>query len=175
MQTIAIRHGLYLGPARVVDALPDGRLRVAFSDQEVEAAVAVAPPYKPSAGDTVLVTGLDDCWYVIGVLHATGDVRLAVPANLVLEAPNGRIDLDAGEGVGIRAAAVDVLASKLLLRARSLTERFESVTRWVTGVFHERCGTRFIEALKMFAVKAERIDQRARRDVKFDGERIHLG
>ena len=71
----------YLGPARVMAATP-GKAHLRLHDQELWAQVALAFPYQLTPGDSVLVIGQDEAWYVIGVLRGSGKTCWSVPADL---------------------------------------------------------------------------------------------
>lgn len=164
----------YLGPARVV-AVEDGRVRLGFPDQEVEALVALAFTYTPVAGDIVLAAGQDENWYVIGVLHGTGPTTLVAPADLKLMAPNGKIQLTASEGVEITAPAVRTIARRVEVIAQTALEKFTEASRWVTGLLHTFAGESQTVVEETHRVKAKRIFGQAEENVHFNGDKIFLG
>src|SRR5258708_5414385 len=88
----------YLGPARVREVVGN-RVRLEFPDELPWALLALAYPYQPAPGDTVLAAGQGANWYVIGVLQGTGKTKLMVPGDFEVLAPKGRISLFAGKGV----------------------------------------------------------------------------
>src|SRR5262245_32873699 len=134
-----LSRGTYLGPARVV--VRDGnRVALAFPDQEVWAVMALAFPYEPQAGDTVLAAGQDANWDVIGLLKGTGPCTFSAPGDLRLSAPNGKLELLGGRGVHVRTPRFDVVAETVEVVARSLTEKVQQACVWVKDLFRVRAG-----------------------------------
>src|SRR3954470_18360721 len=80
----------YLGPAVVYD-VADNRVQLEFPDELPWAVSALAYPYQPCKGDTVLAAGQGRNWYVIGILKGTGKTTLTVPGDFEIRAPKGRI------------------------------------------------------------------------------------
>ena len=163
-----------LSPARILRV--DGtRVQLEFPDEFVWATVALAYPYEPAVNDTVLAIGNGEAWYVIGVLHGSGETCLTVPGDLAIRAPNGAIELNAARGVKIKSPAIQVVAGKLEVLAQSVVERFASATRWVKETFQLRSGRMRTRVDGTYEVKADRIVERADGDVKIDGSQIKLG
>jgi hypothetical protein len=163
-----------LSPARVVRA-EGNRVQLELSDGLTWAVVALAYPYEVECGDRVLAIGQDEAWYVIGVLHGSGKTSMTVPGDLCLRAPFGAIELIAGDSVKIKSPAVQIMAGKLELLARSVFERFANATRWVTETFQIRSGRLRTRVNGTYDIKAERILERAEGDVKINGRQIKLG
>ena len=163
-----------LGTAKVV-AVDGARVRITVGDGEAWAQLALAFPYKPVAGDSVLAIGQDEAWYVIGVLQGRGVSSFVAPGDLELRAPNGSIGLVASEGVRIEAPEVELRADRLELAARTVFERFVSAYRRVAEAFHLRAGSVRTVVDETWDVRADRITERATGDVRIDGEKIHLG
>ena len=163
-----------LGPARVVRA-EGNRVQLELANEMVWAVVALAYPYQPVSGDSVLIIGQDGMWYVIGVLKGSGTTNLTVPGDLCIRAPFGAIELTGARLVRITSSAVQIKAGKLDLLARSVVERFVHAHRWVTETFQIRSG-RFRTRVKgRYDLTADRIQERADGDVKIDGRQIKLG
>ena len=164
----------HLGPARVVEAsAPHVRIRLA--DQEVLATTALSSPYQPVVGDVVLAIGQEENYYVIGVIQGAGRTVFRAPGDLEFRAPKGTIDLVSTRGIRLRSPDVSVRAGRMEVVARTLIEKFEEARRWVRGLFQLRAGRVRQEVEGSCHLKAERIVERATKDVKIDGERIHLG
>jgi hypothetical protein len=163
-----------LGPATIL-AVEEGRVRLSTEDGQAWGTLALAFPYKPVAGDTVLAIGQDKAWYVIGVLKGRGVSSFVAPADLEFRAPNGSIGLIAAEGVRIQAPDVEVEADRLELAARTVFERFVRAYRRVAEAFHLRAGSVKTTVEETWDVRAGRITERADGDVRIDGEKIHLG
>lgn len=163
-----------LGTAKIL-AVEGPRVRVALDDQEAWATLALAFPYRPAVGDSVLAMGQESDWYVIGVLHGKGTASFVAPGDLELRAPNGSIGLVAAEGVRIRAPEVEIEADRLELAARTLFERCVRAYRRVAEALHLRAGSVRSVVEETWDVRAGRITERADGDVRIDGEKIHLG
>lgn len=164
----------YLGPARVLQAA-DNQLLLELPDARAWARTALAYPYQPEPGDTVLAVGLEDQWYVIGVLEGTGVTIFAAPADLRLLAPQGKIELVSAEGVSLCGPAVRIVADRLEVTARVVLEKFGAACRWVTGLFQVRAGQWLTSVQETYRLRAGRITERAREDVHIDGRKINLG
>lgn len=165
----------YLGPARILEV--DGnRIQVSLPEgEEACALMALASPYAPVAGDVVLTIGHEGNYFVIGVLQGTGKTTFTVPGDLELRAPRGTINLVSGKGVGIRAPQFSVKAGKIRILARSIAEKFTSAMRRVTDLLQIRAGRMRTISENQYTVRAGRIVQRAKGDVKIDGKKINLG
>ncbi|HEY3225741.1 MAG TPA: DUF3540 domain-containing protein [Planctomycetota bacterium] len=163
-----------LGSAKVL-AVDGARVRLSIGEGETWAALALAFPYRPAPGDTVLAIGQEDAWYVIGVLQGRGLTSFEAPGDLEIRAPNGSIGLVAAEGVRIEAPEVELRADRLELAARSVFERFIRAYRRVSEAFHLRAGSVRSVVDESWDVRAGRITERATGDVRIDGEKIHLG
>lgn len=163
-----------LTPARVL-CTEDNRVQLELPDERAWAVVALAYPYEPVRGDTVLAIGQDGAWYVIGVLQGSGKTSMTVPGDLCIRAPFGAIELTAAQCVKIKSPAVQIVAGKLELLARSVVERFTHARRWVTETFEIRTGRLRTRVKGTFDLKADRILERADGDIKIDGRQVKLG
>lgn len=169
-----LEQGTYLGPARV-RRVTGNRVQLEFPDELPWAMLALAYPYQPAVGDTVLAVGQGQNWYVIGVLQGTGKTTLLVPGDFEVLAPKGRINLIAGKGFQVKSPEVRITAGKLDLIAKRISERFFDATRWVKNAWQIRAGRVRTETEGCYQVKARRIIERAEEDVRIDGDKIHLG
>ena len=180
METIAVNRSLQhaahtgLSPACIVE-VEDDRVLLSFPDREIWALMALAFPYQPVPGDLVLAIGQEDAWYVIGVLKGRGQSVFKALADLKLFAPNGKIELIAGEEVNIRSGTLLLAANRIEFLADTIHERFRNAYRWVQGIFHLRSRHAYTQVQETYRVKAGRIVQRADGDVHVDGRKIHLG
>lgn len=171
---LTLDHGTYLGPAKV-RAAAGNRVQLEFPDELPWALLALAYPYQPAVGDTVLAAGQGVNWYVIGVLQGTGRTKLMVPGDFEVLAPRGRIRLVAGKGVEIKGPEVRITAGKLEIAARRVREHFTEATRWIKETWQIWAGRVRTEVEGDYQVNAKRINERAEEDVKIDGNKIHLG
>ena len=169
-----IERTTYLGPATVVCAT-SSRMQLKLPDREVWATSALACGYEPSAGDVVLAIGEASAWYVIGILRGSGLTSFNVPGDLAIRAPAGRITLTAAQGLELKSRQVRVTATRLELVAQSAVERFGDVTRWVKAAFQLNVGRYRARVDGAYDVRADRILERATRDVRIDGAKINLG
>ncbi|MCC6464561.1 MAG: DUF3540 domain-containing protein [Planctomycetes bacterium] len=163
-----------LGPALVL-AIEGPRLRVQHEGREAAAVNALAFPYRPAAGDMVLVIAQDEALYVIGVLQGRGDSAFSFPADVSLNAPHGSITLAAGRGIELQAPQVKVTAGRLELLARHAVEKFGQAARWVKELFQLRAGRTHTVVQGDAYERANARHIRAAKDVSVNGERIHLG
>jgi hypothetical protein len=166
--------GAFLGPARVCE-VSGNQVQLEFPDELPWAILALAYPYQPAVGDNVLAAGQGQNWYVIGVLQGTGKTTFAVPGDFEVLAPRGRISLIAGKGFLVKSPEVKITAGKLEVVARRVLERFSDATRWVKGAWKIRAGQVRTRVGGDYQINADRIIERADRDVRIDGDKIHLG
>ncbi len=164
----------FLGPARVAQ-VKGVSLRLTLPDGEVPAILATSYPYQPVEGDLVLAIGQEDAYYVIGVIQGKGKCTFLVPGDLEFKAPKGKIDLSSSRGIRLQSPDVMIKAKKLDLFAESVRERFGDACRWVKGGFQLRAGRVRQKIEGKYSIKAERIVERADKDVKIDGKKINLG
>jgi len=171
---LMLDHSTYLGPARV-HRVAGNRIQLEFPDELPWATLALAYPYEPASGDVVLAVGQGQNWFVIGIIQGSGKTRFVVPGDFEVLAPRGHIHLLGGKGIHLKSPEVKITAGTLRLVAKRILERFTDATRWVKNTWHLRSGRVRLEAEGDYRVKAKRIIERAEKDVKIDGEKIHLG
>ncbi|HZN62478.1 MAG TPA: DUF3540 domain-containing protein [Planctomycetota bacterium] len=163
-----------VGTATIL-AVDGSRVSLSIDGAEAEATMALAYPYRPAPGDTVLALGQESQWYVIGVLRGSGVTTFVAPGDMELRAPNGSIGLTAADGVRIEAPRVSLKADRLELAARSVFERFVQAYRRIAGVFQLRAGRVRTVVGEAYDLRAGRITERADADVRIDGDKIYLG
>jgi hypothetical protein len=163
-----------LAPALVLAVLGP-RLQIELDGEYLWATSAIAFPYSPVPGDTVLTIGQNGLLYVIGVIKATGATTMTVPGDFEIRAPRGRISLAARDGIQLNADEVQVKAKRLELVATAIFERCVEVTRWVQDVVHLRAGRLRTRVEGSYDVAAERVVVRAKNKMEIDGEKVHLG
>jgi hypothetical protein len=171
---VALSQSTYLGPARVLSAYHN-RVELAFPDQTVAATLALAYPYQPAVGDSVLAIGQDDNWYVIGVLAGTGPTTFVAPGDLNLVAPKGKVCISSSEAVEITAPTVRTVAGRLETVAHMAIEKFTEASRWVTKLFHLWAGETQVVTEGTCRLKAKRVLAQAEGEVKLNGDKILLG
>ncbi|MCB9893601.1 MAG: DUF3540 domain-containing protein [Planctomycetes bacterium] len=163
-----------LGPGTVT-SVEEGRAVVQFEGLSVSAINAIAFPWTPAVGDVVLLIAQEDAHYIIGVLQTRGDFTMTFPANVNLRAPKGSINLHSGQEIDMHAGEVKVTGGKITLLARTMTEKFGNAFRWVTDLVQVKSGrSRNLVAGASYE-RCERRVIKAKKDVRVNGERIHLG
>ena len=173
MQTLTeTKTRMPIGPATVLE-IAGNRLRLERPQGKAWARLALAQPYEPVPGDVVLAIGDEDV-YVIGILTGRGKTKFNVPGDLELHA-RGRIDIRGGKGIRMRSPEVYIRADRVETVARTVVEKFVDCYRWVKDLFQTRSGRTRTIVEGSYTVSAERIIERAKKDVKIDGRKIHLG
>lgn len=161
-----------LGPATVT-AVEADRVRLDRDGGERWARLALSTPYRPEPGDVVLAIGEEDV-YVIGVLRGRGKTVLRAAGDLEIRA-DGRVSIAGGAGVEVTGPDVTIRADRFETVARAAFERFVDCYRWVKELFQTRTGRSRTVVEGHSTLRAERIVETATKDVKIDGEKIHLG
>lgn len=167
VQTTAV-----LGPATVT-AFENGRALLERPGWKGWAQVATTLPYRPEAGDVVLAIGEDPAW-IIGLIHGRGATVIETPGDIELRA-GGKITLTSATALEAAAPEVSIQADRLETAARDAFERFTSCYRWVKGLFQVSSGRSRQLVDGAHTLQADRIEETAKRDVRIDGQSIHLG
>lgn len=168
----------HLGPAEVVEAGP-GRLRVRLLEAPgapvVDAALALAAPFAPAAGDRLLVLARDRQAWAIGVLGAPARLRLELPGDVDIRAVGGTLTLRGDQGVEVEGDQVTLRARLLRTFAGTLTERVDTAFRWVKDQLRVQAGEsrRVVQGEDLS--HCERSVTLARETVKIDGHQIQIG
>lgn len=161
-----------LGPATVVAAGPEG-VRILRPEGEVLAQSALAYPYRPEPGDVVLAIGEEDV-YVIGVLYGRGKTVFDAPGDLELRA-KGRVAIVGEQAVEVRSPEIHLHADRMETFIRTVFERTVDCYRWVKNLLQTSAGRSRTVVEESATLQADRIVEVAKKDVRIDGERIHLG
>ena len=170
--------GVSLGPAQVTAVASDGTIRAARAEEpaaEITVILALASPYRPQAGDSLLVIGQAGAWYAIGVLSGSGITRIAVPGDLEIAAPNGRLELSAGHAVRLTAPRIDAVARRLQLAADRLIERCQHASSRITGLLDVRAGRSRLAAADSHQVTAPTVQMTAAERIGLDRQRVDRG
>src|SRR4051794_34041916 len=95
----------YLGPAEV-DRVEGYEVfvRLPVGGPPLRAELALAFPYEPAVGDSLLVIARGDALYVIGVLRGTGRSVFSLPGDVGLHA-GGELHLSGDKGVRVTGPA----------------------------------------------------------------------
>jgi hypothetical protein len=166
--------GDYLGPAEVVDAGPPLTVRLP-SGPVVEAAMALALPYEPAAGDVLLVIGKGDAHYVIGVLHGRGRTALELHGDVDLRATNGKLRLRGDEGVELLGPELEIRTGRLDVIAGAVKQRFASLTQRVAKLLSVRAGEAHTVVEGAQVTQAESAAILTEGTMTLNGKQIHLG
>lgn len=166
----------YLGPARVTAAEP-GNIAVELpgEDQAIPVEMALALPYAPALGDTLLVIGRAQKYYAIGVLHGTGRTVLSLAGNVEVHARDGELSLSGDKGVSIRGPEVDVEAGKIRMVADSLVQKLNSVYQRVSALLSVRAGDSHTIVERTALTKAKNATILTEDTVTVNGKQILLG
>ncbi|MBW2524032.1 MAG: DUF3540 domain-containing protein [Deltaproteobacteria bacterium] len=164
----------FLGPARVVGLAGTTPL-VEIDQAEVRAELALAYPYQPQPGDELLVIGKQGRYYVIGVLHATGEVALRFLGDVRLHAVAGKLELAGDEGVRVRGKAIELGARKLQVLADSVVQRANSWYQQVRETFDVHAGEKRELVDGNLSIRADRASTITRGVVTINGKEVHLG
>lgn len=164
----------YLGPATVA-AVSHDEVELELPAGRCTARIAMSQSYAPVVGDTVLAVNRDSEWFAIGLIRGTGTTTFTAPGDIELQAPHGRIELLARDGVFLRSDLVEIVATRIELTGKHLVERFHSVTQWVSESLHRRLGRLHTTVEGAYELRAGRITEIADEDVSIDGKTIHLG
>ena len=164
----------YLGHGHVL-AVEPGRVLLQLPAAKAWATLALGSGYQPAVRDVLLVIGKDDAFWVIGVVAGRGRTTLHAHGDLELQAPHGRIDLLARDGVTVRGGLVQVIAKTFEQVAGTVRQRFDDLCCQVKGVLRWRGQRIETEVEDVYRTQAGRIEQHADGDVSIDGAKIHLG
>jgi hypothetical protein len=166
----------HFGPALVTAVLDlDVELETDLPGVRRWARLAIAVAYQPQIGDVVLAMAAGGDWYVIGVLDGRGPTVLNAPGDLVLRAPNGAIQITAGQSCVVTGPAVRVQTTALDLIGGTLHEEFETVRRRITGTLEVRAKAICTAVTDTYRLVARRIVGRGEDSVTIDAPSINLG
>ncbi|HEY4120500.1 MAG TPA: DUF3540 domain-containing protein [Byssovorax sp.] len=164
----------YLGPAEVVAVEAHVVLAELPRGGVVRARLALAFPYEPAIGDSLLVIGKGEAHFVIGVLDGAGKTVLTLPGDAAIRA-TGELHLSGDKGVRIAGPAVEVEATKLRVVADAVTERFRSAFQRVTEMLQVHAGqssTLVDDAAYTQAKTAAIVTEGT---ITINGDEVHLG
>ena len=167
----------YLGPGVVLEGSGD-RFLVQLADAEgnqVQAQLALAFPYRPAIGDSLLVLGQAGRHYVVGLLHGSGQVDLTFQGDVSLRALGGTLKLAGDSGLKLESPEVTVRARTIRPFAESLSEKVSEAYRWVKGTLTVRAGEsrRVVEGEDL--AQSKRSTTLAKDVVRIDGGQTQLG
>jgi hypothetical protein len=165
----------YLGPARVVD-VRGGDITVELPGAvPARATMALAFPYRPATGDTLLVVARDGATYVIGVLQGTGETVLAFAGGVELRAEGGPLRLASNQSVELQAPEVAIEAARLRVYAEAAVEKLGTFYQHVRGLFRARAGEAETIVDEGALTRAKRATILTEETMTINGKQIHLG
>jgi len=167
-------HDNFFGPARV-ERIEGNRVLLVLKEQQVWATSAIGYPYCFQTNDEVLTIGQREDWYIIGIITGQGKTCFQVPGNLQIHAPQGSIELIASNGITMKSPSISIIATQLNLVAKKLNQRFDQLKLWVKERFDVVASSMSVRLDQSYRLTADKIVERAKGDVKIDGNKIHLG
>ncbi len=166
----------YLGPARAV-AVSGARVEVELPDgRRAPAELALAFPYRPAEGDTLLVInrGASTPTYVIGVLQGSGASVFSLPGDVGLHA-GGALHLSGEKGVKVEGREVDLRGEKLRMSFGGVVQAFTSVFQRVTELLSVHAGESQTLVDESIHTQSKSATILTKETVTINGEQIHLG
>jgi hypothetical protein len=164
----------YLGPAYVIE-VAGGEVRVELREgQEVRARLALAFPYRPAEGDTLLVIGRGGDHYVIGVIRGSGSTALAFEGAVDLSA-TGPLRIASREAVVVEGPEVAVDAGTLRMAAGAVVQKFTSLYQHVRALWTVRARDAETIIDNGSVTRAKSASILAEQAVTVNGKQIHLG
>ena len=167
--------GRYLGPAtvtRVGAAVLEARLP---GGEEVSPKLALAFPFVPADGDTLLVIGQGDRYFVIGVLESTGQTELRFRGDVELRAVDGTLELHGEKGVALHGPQIDIKTKTLGVLADRVTEAFGTVFTRVKALMSVHTGETDTVVHGEWSNRSERAAITSQEVVSINGKEVHLG
>jgi len=167
---------VYVGPARVLAAQDDGRPLVQVLGGDCETSIAnwaIPFHYVPGPGDTLLVIGRDNQYWVTGVLSGRGRSQIAFHQDTTLQA-SGTLDLGGDGGVRLESPTIQIDGNEYETDTEQCVQHSETASSTVRGTLHERAG----ESARIIDENDEHVAGRhstvAKHAVKIDGEMLRL-
>ncbi|WP_437592151.1 DUF3540 domain-containing protein [Sorangium sp. So ce1000] len=165
----------YLGPGQVT-ATEGGAIAVELpGGQRVGVEMALALPYEPALGDTLLVIGRAESYYAIGVLHGQGRTVLSLQGDVALHAREGALSLSGDRGVEIRGPELEVQAGKIRMVADAVVQRFTSMVQRVSALLSVQASESHTVVEKTAFTKAKNATILTEETVTVNGKQILLG
>ena len=167
--------GRFLGPAQVTGC-GAARLDVSLPNGEmVSPKMALAFPFTPAEGDTLLVIGQDDRYFVIGVVASTGQTHLRFQGDVELRAVEGELELHGEKGVELSGPEIAIKARKLRVMADKATEVFGTVFTRVKELLSVHAGETDTVVHGEWSTRSKRAAITSEEVASINGKQIHLG
>jgi hypothetical protein len=165
----------FLGPAEVVEVQGDEVVVELRGGEPARAALALATPYEPVAGDVLLVIGKDGEHYAIGVLRGSGKTALRVQGDLEVRAEGGAVRIVGDRGVELHAPELTIHAGKLQVIASAAVQKFTSLYQRVSELLSVRAGQAHTVVDEGTVTQAKRASIVTEETVTINGREVHLG
>lgn len=165
---------LYLGPATVTGVKGLRPLVSLPNGVEVVAEMALAFPYNPAAGDTLLVIGKAEQHYAIGVLSGHGQTTLRFQGDVSLEAVGGKLQLVSDEKVLMRSPLIEVQADKVRTFAETIINKATNIFQNVREMVSTRAGEKHDLIAGDVHTHADRATITTKGVTTINGKEVHL-
>lgn len=167
--------GRYLGPATVTRAEP-GALEAKLPSGDVVAPrLALAFPFAPASGDSLLLIGQDDRYFVIGVIESEGQTQLRFRGDVAVRAVNGTLGLEADQGIDLRSPEIAIRTKKLSVIAERAHEAFGSLFTRVKELMSVHSGKIDTVVRGQWSNRSRRASITSEEVVSVNGKEVHLG
>lgn len=170
----AVQSALYLGPAEVVGAfLPEVEV-VLPKGGRVFARLAIAYAYEPQMGDSVLVIGQEEGYWIIGVIHGNGRAILNFPADAEIRA-GGSLKISADREMDIHSPQVGISAKKLKMIASEVVQSLNTLRQRVQDLISVHAGQSHTVVEGTAHTQAKSASIVTEQKVSINGKEVHLG
>lgn len=164
----------YLGPA-LVTAVDDDAIQALVGDDVIAVTMAMPMAYAPATGDVLLVIHDGGPAYAIGVIQGTGTTTLRSPGDLTLQAPAGRVRVDAGQGIDLEAPETRVRGDRFDVLVDGIVQRARTCLHTIGEWFRLKAGRQQTQIDGASVTEVGEHHVRAKGPVIIDGTTIHLG
>ena len=167
--------GRYLGPATVTQFGPALLEAELPGGERISPKLALAFPFEPALGDTLLVIGQGERYFVIGLIASTGQTSLHFRGNVELRAVSGTLELHGEEGVSLSGPQIDIKTKKLTVLAEKVNEAFGTVLTRVKSLMSVHTGATDTIVRGEWSSRSERAAITSQEVVSVNGKEVHLG
>lgn len=165
----------YLGPATVTSTSPAVLQAELPTGETVMPRLALAFPFVPAEGDTLLVIGEGERYFVIGVIASSGRTSLHFQGDVEVRAEGGTLELHGDRGVALLGPQIDIKTRRLEVLADKATEAFGSVVTRVKSLLSVHAGESDTLVHGEWSNRSERASITSQEVVSINGKEVHLG
>jgi len=137
--------------------------------------LALAFPFVPAPGDTLLVLGQEERYFVIGVIESRGRTELRFRGDVELRAVEGSLELHGEHGVELTGPQIDLKTKRLNVVADVVTEAFGSLFTRVKSLMSVHAGASDTVVRGEWSHRSERAAITSQEAVSVNGKEVHLG